>query len=157
MNQDTICAIATAQGGAIGCIRVSGPDAIKITSRIFTPCPEGEEAEGCQAIHTYLGHIHEEENIIDEVLVSLFRAPHSYTGEDSTEIMCHGSSYILQKVLQLLIGNGCRLAAPGEYTQRAFLGGKNGPKPGRSRGRPHRLHLCRHSPPRHEPDARWVQ
>ena len=74
------------------------------------PCPEGEEAE--------------EENIIDEVLVSLFRAPHSYTGEDSTEIMCHGSSYILQKVLQLLIGNGCRLAAPGEYTQRAFLGGK---------------------------------
>lgn len=62
--------------------------------------------------------------MIDEVLVSLFRAPHSYTGEDSTEITCHGSSYILQQVMQLLIKNGCRMAQPGEYTQRAFLNGK---------------------------------
>ena len=124
MNQDTICAIATAQGGAIGCIRVSGPDAIEITSRIFTPARKGKKLKDAKPYTLTFGHIHEEENIIDEVLVSLFRAPHSYTGEDSTEIMCHGSSYILQKVLQLLIGNGCRLAAPGEYTQRAFLGGK---------------------------------
>ena len=63
------------------------------------------------------------EEVIDEVLISLFRAPHSYTGEDSTEIMCHGSSYILQQVIQLLIYNGCRAALPGEYTQRAFLNG----------------------------------
>ena len=111
MNQDTICAIATAQGGAIGCIRVSGPDAIEITSRIFTPAWKGKKLKDAKPYTLTFGHIHEEENIIDEVLVSLFRAPHSYTGEDSTEIMCHGSSYILQKVLQLLIGNGCRLAA----------------------------------------------
>ena len=124
MNQDTICAIATAQGGAIGCIRVSGPDAIEITSRIFTPAREGKELKDTKPYTLTFGYIHEEENIIDEVLVSLFRAPHSYTGEDSTEIMCHGSSYILQKVSQLLIGNGCRLAAPGEYTQRSFLSGK---------------------------------
>ena len=71
-----------------------------------------------------LGRIHEGSEIIDEVLVSLFRAPHSYTGENSTEITCHGSAYILQKVLQLLIKNGCRMAQPGEYTQRAFLNGK---------------------------------
>ena len=88
------------------------------------PCRKGKKLKDAKPYTLTFGHIHEEENIIDEVLVSLFRAPHSYTGEDSTEIMCHGSSYILQKVLQLLIGNGCRLAAPGEYTQRAFLGGK---------------------------------
>ena len=105
MNQDTICAIATAQGGAIGCIRVSGLDAIEITSRIFTPARKGKKLKDAKPYTLTFGHIHEEENIIDEVLVSLFRAPHSYTGEDSTEIMCHGSSYILQKVLQLLIGN----------------------------------------------------
>lgn len=70
------------------------------------------------------GRIYDGEEIIDEVLVSLFRAPHSYTGEDSTEITCHGSSYILQQVMQLLIKNGCRMAQPGEYTQRAFLNGK---------------------------------
>ena len=98
MNQDTICAIATAQGGAIGCIRVSGPDAIEITSRIFTPARKGKKLKDAKPYTLTFGHIHEEENIIDEVLVSLFRAPHSY---------------ILQKVLQLLIGNGCRLAAPG--------------------------------------------
>lgn len=123
-QEDTICAIATAQGGAIGCIRVSGPKAIEITSRIFAPAREGKKLEDAKPYTLTFGHVLERENIIDEVLVSLFRAPHSYTGEDSTEIMCHGSSYILQKVLQLLIGNGCRMAAPGEYTQRAFLNGK---------------------------------
>lgn len=123
-QEDTICAIATAQGGAIGCIRVSGPEAIEITSRIFTPAREGKKLEDAKPYTLTFGHVHEGENVIDEVLVSLFRAPHSYTGEDSTEIMCHGSSYILRKVLQLLIGNGCRMAAPGEYTQRAFLNGK---------------------------------
>ena len=124
MNQDTICAIATAPGGAIGCIRVSGPEAIEITSRIFIPARTGKKLDTCKPYTLTFGRIHEEDTIIDEVLVSLFHAPHSYTGEDSTEITCHGSGYILQKVLQLLIKNGCRMAYPGEYTQRAFLNGK---------------------------------
>ncbi|WP_455584521.1 tRNA uridine-5-carboxymethylaminomethyl(34) synthesis GTPase MnmE [Bacteroides sp.] len=124
MNQDTICAIATAQGGAIGSIRVSGPHAITITEQIFAPVNAGKQLTDKKPYTLTFGHIHDGEEIIDEVLVSLFRAPHSYTGEDSTEITCHGSSYILQQVLQLLIKNGCRMAHPGEYTQRAFLNGK---------------------------------
>lgn len=124
MNQDTICAIATAQGGAIGTIRVSGADAIEITSRIFMPATAGKRLEGGKPYTLTFGRIYEGEEVIDEVLISLFRAPHSYTGENSTEITCHGSTYILQKVLKLLIKNGCRMAQPGEYTQRAFLNGK---------------------------------
>ena len=124
MNQDTICAIATAQGGAIGCIRVSGPEAIEITSCIFTPAATNRELGDSKPYTLTFGRIYDGSEVIDEVLVSLFRAPHSYTGENSTEITCHGSAYILQKVLQLLINNGCRMAAPGEYTQRAFLNGK---------------------------------
>ena len=124
MNQDTICAIATAQGGAIGSIRVSGPDAITITERIFTPAKVGKQLSDKKPYTLTFGHIYNEKEIVDEVLVSLFRARHSYTGEDSTEITCHGSTYILQQVMQLLIKNGCRMAQPGEYTQRAFLNGK---------------------------------
>ena len=124
MNQDTICAIATAQGGAIGSIRVSGPEAITITGRIFTPAKSGKLLSEQKHYTLTFGRIYNGEEMIDEVLVSLFRAPHSYTGEDSTEITCHGSSYILQQVMQLLIKNGCRMAQPGEYTQRAFLNGK---------------------------------
>lgn len=124
MNQDTICAIATAQGGAIGSIRVSGPEAITITSRIFTPAKSGKLLSEQKPYTLTFGRIYNGEEMIDEVLVSLFRAPHSYTGEDSTEITCHGSSYILQQVMQLLIKNGCRMAQPGEYTQRAFFNGK---------------------------------
>lgn len=124
MNQDTICAIATAQGGAIGCIRVSGPEAIEITSCIFTPAATNRELGDSKPYTLTFGRIYDGSEVIDEVLVSLFRAPHSYTGENCTEITCHGSAYILQKVLQLLIKNGCRMAAPGEYTQRAFLNGK---------------------------------
>ena len=124
INQDTICAIATAQGGAIGSIRVSGPEAISITSRIFQPAKAGKLLSEQKPYTLTFGRIYNAEEIIDEVLVSLFRAPHSYTGEDSTEITCHGSSYILQQVMQLLIKNGCRMAQPGEYTQRAFLNGK---------------------------------
>ena len=116
MNQDTICAIATAQGGAIGSIRVSGS--------IFKPAKTGKLLSEQKPYTLTFGRIYDGDEIIDEVLVSLFRAPHSYTGEDSTEITCHGSSYILQQVMQLLIENGCRMAQPGEYTQRAFLNGK---------------------------------
>lgn len=124
INQDTICAISTAQGGAIGIIRVSGPKAIEITNNIFTSAKAGKDLNDQSPYTITFGRIYKENEIIDEVLVSIFRAPHSYTGEDSTEITCHGSSYILQQIMQLLIRNGCRSALPGEYTQRAFLNGK---------------------------------
>ena len=124
LHTDTICAISTAQGGAIGVIRVSGPEAIDAASRIFTPM-HGKPLHERPHYTLTFGKIHAADGeVIDEVLVSLFRAPHSYTGEDSVEISCHGSSYILQQALRLLIDSGCRLAAPGEYTQRAFLNGK---------------------------------
>ncbi len=117
----TICAIATAQGGAIGIIRTSGPDAIRITDSIF----RGRKSLADVTPYSlHFGRIVDGEEVIDEVLVSVFRAPNSYTGEDATEISCHGSSYILQKVMQLLIAKGGRLARPGEFTQRAFLNGK---------------------------------
>jgi tRNA modification GTPase len=116
---DTICALATAPGGALGIIRISGPQSLEILSRIFT-----KDLSTVQPNTIHYGHIKDGENILDEVLVSVFRAPHSYTGEDSIEISCHGSRYILNKVLELLIQNGCRMANPGEYTQRAFLNGK---------------------------------
>ena len=123
-QQETICARATAQGGAIGVIRVSGPEAISITSKIFTPIG-GQPLDERKPYTLTFGKIHSAEGeIIDEVLVSVFRAPHSYTGENSTEISCHGSSYILQQVMRRLIECGCRTALPGEYTQRAFLNGK---------------------------------
>ena len=123
---DTICAIATAQGGAIGLIRVSGGNAISITDRIFTPVSPGPAPLKERPAYTLtFGYIKDgQDEVVDEVLVSLFRAPHSYTGEDATEISCHGSPYILGRVIQLLIDHGCRMARPGEYTQRAFLAGK---------------------------------
>ena len=120
----TIAAIATAQGGAIGVIRVSGTEAISATSAIFRPAREGKRLEEVPPYSIVFGHIVDGEEVVDEVLVSVFHAPHSYTGEDSMEIACHGSPYILQRVLQLLIGAGCQLARPGEYTQRAYLNGK---------------------------------
>ena len=126
-QQDTICAVATAQGGAIGIIRVSGPNAITSTNSIFIPhnVKQGNLLQRDPYTLTF-GYIHDKatNQRIDEVLVSLFRAPHSYTGEDSTEISCHASPYILQQVMQLLLHEGCRIAQPGEFTQRAFLHGK---------------------------------
>lgn len=120
----TICAISTAQGGAIGVIRTSGPNAIEITDKIFRSV-NGKPITERKAYTQSFGHILNEKNeIIDEVLVSCYRAPHSYTGENSTEISCHGSEYILREVLHLLITNGCRLAEPGEFTKRAFINGK---------------------------------
>ncbi len=127
MNTETICALATAPGGALGIIRISGPQSLEILSRIFT-----KDLSDARANTIHYGHIVEHsadsaavsQHPIDEVLVSVFRAPHSYTGEDSAEISCHGSRYILNKVLELLIHNGCRMANPGEYTQRAYLNGK---------------------------------
>ena len=123
-NTDTICAIATASGGAIGIIRVSGPKAIATTSYIFRPISGAPLAERKPRTAVFGHIIGQQGEVVDEVLVTLFRGPHSYTGEDSVEISCHGSSYILQQVMHLLTMGGCRLAAPGEYTQRAFLNGK---------------------------------
>ena len=114
---ETICALATAPGGALGIIRISGPQALEILSRVFKGAGNAQTFEA-NTIH--YGQIAD----IDEVLVSVFRAPHSYTGEDSVEISCHGSRYILNKILELLVQNGCRMANPGEYTQRAYLNGK---------------------------------
>ena len=119
MNSETICALATAPGGALGIIRVSGSQSLEILSRVFT-----KDLSKAQPNTIHYGNIKADKEVVDEVLVSVFRAPHSYTGEDSAEISCHGSRYILNKVLELLIQHGCRMANPGEFTQRAFLNGK---------------------------------
>ena len=124
MSTSTICAVSTASGGAIGVVRVSGSQAVSVTEHIFRAV-NGKPLSERKASSLTFGHIVDENNnVVDEVLVSLFRAPHSYTGEDATEISCHGSSYILQRVVQLLLAAGCEAAAPGEFTQRAFLNGK---------------------------------
>lgn len=119
-SESTICALATAIGGAIGTIRISGSKTIEIVNSIFT-----KNLNGAKPNTVHYGHIiNEEKKIIDEVLISIFHAPHSYTGETSAEISCHGSQYILNIVLEQLIKNGATLAKPGEFTQRAYLNGK---------------------------------
>ena len=123
----TICAISTAHGGAIGIVRISGEQSISICDKIFRPANGGKslsEGEFRRARYGTIVDTENSESIIDEVVAISYNHPHSYTGEDSVEIMCHGSSYILQKVLDLLLSHGCVLARPGEYTQRAFLNGK---------------------------------
>ncbi len=124
-KMDTICAIATPAGGALGIIRVSGPKAITAADRIFRPrvgAPLSQRAASSLTFGNVV--VPQTDEAVDEVLVSLFRAPHSYTGEDSVEFSCHGSYYILNKVVELLLAQGCRMARPGEYTERAFLNGK---------------------------------
>lgn len=123
-DHQTICALATASGGAIGIIRVSGSDAITIVDKIFVST-SGKSLENVAARSVLYGHVtNENGTTIDETLITIFRAPHSYTGENSVEISCHGSDFILNEVLRLLIRQGCRQAFPGEFTQRAFLNGK---------------------------------
>jgi tRNA modification GTPase len=118
---DTIVAIATPPGaGALGVIRVSGSRAIEKTNAIF----KGKDLTQQLGFTLHYGHILQREVVIDEVLLSLFKGPKSFTGEDVIEISCHGSSYILNQVLELLLKQGTRLAKPGEFTQRAFLNGK---------------------------------
>lgn len=125
MNQEEcICALATPAGGAIGIIRLSGSNAITITDKIFQSA-NGKSLEEAKPYTLHYGEIKDKDgNTIDDVLVSVFRAPHSYTGENSTEISCHGSRYILQQVLHRFTEVGCRQAEPGEYTRRAYLNGK---------------------------------
>ena len=123
-QEECICALATPAGGAIGIIRLSGSNAITITDKIFQSA-NGKSLEEAKPYTLHYGEIKDKDgNTIDDVLVSVFRAPHSYTGENSTEISCHGSRYILQQVLHRFTEVGCRQAEPGEYTRRAYLNGK---------------------------------
>ncbi|MEO2050134.1 MAG: tRNA uridine-5-carboxymethylaminomethyl(34) synthesis GTPase MnmE [Allomuricauda sp.] len=124
LNSDNIVALATPSGtGAIAIIRVSGPDALSLVDALFQSIKGKKLVQ--QKSHTiHLGHIIDDGKIMDEVLVSLFKGPHSYTGENVVEISCHGSPYIQQQIIQLLLRKGCRTALPGEFTLRAFLNGK---------------------------------
>lgn len=125
MQTSTICAVATAPGGALGVVRVAGPDALAVTDRVFR-ARSGRPLAERRSYTLAFGHLVDpaDETIVDEVLVSVFRAPHSYTGEEATEISCHGSTYILQRVVQLLLAAGAEPAESGEFTRRAFLNGK---------------------------------
>ena len=123
-SEECICALATPAGGAIGIIRLSGSEAIRLTDKVFVSV-SGKQLSAAKPNTLHYGEIKDKDgHTIDDVLVSVFRAPHSYTGEDSTEISCQGSRYILQQVLQRLIEVGCRQAEPGEYTRRAYMNGK---------------------------------
>jgi tRNA modification GTPase len=124
LNNDSIVALATASGaGAIAIIRISGQDAISIANSVFKSIKEKDLTR--QKTHTlHLGHIVDGTKTLDQVLVSIFKGPNSYTGENTVEISCHGSTYIQQQIIQLLLRNGCRMADAGEFTLRAFLNGK---------------------------------
>tara|TARA_B100000795_G_scaffold36550_1_gene24099 strand:+ start:12895 stop:14280 length:1386 start_codon:yes stop_codon:yes gene_type:complete len=125
MKKDNICALATASGmGAIALIRVSGPDAIALCTPLFKSVKEGKSLLSQKSHTIHLGTIMDGAQLVDEVLISVFKGPNSYTGENIVEISCHGSNYIQQQILQLLIKNGCRTAEPGEFTFRAFMNGK---------------------------------
>lgn len=118
---DTIVAPATAAGGAIAIVRMSGPSALAICDTVFSGARRAGEAAGYTVLY---GTIADGARVLDDVLVTVFRAPHSYTGEDVVEISCHGSRYIVRELLALLVRRGARMATPGEFTSRAFLGGK---------------------------------
>ena len=122
---DTICAISTAPGcGAIALVRLSGTDALTVAGRVFTARRKFFDITAMPSHTAVFGTISNKTGIIDEVVMTVFRTPHSFTGEDVVEFGCHGSQYIQQQILQTLIANGARMAAPGEFTQRAFLNGK---------------------------------
>ena len=124
-SNETICALATPSGsGAIAVIRISGPETIEVCDRVFKPKNKKLLLRNADSHTIHFGEIVKNSDLIDEVLVSIFRGPNSYTGEDSVEISCHGSEYIQQKIIELLIKEGLRLAKPGEFTLRAFLNGK---------------------------------
>ena len=124
INQETIIALATPNGlGAISVIRISGLNAISVTEKLFKP--KGNKKLSNQKSHTvHLGHLMKNGHELDEVLVTLFKGPHSYTGENTIEISCHGSTFIQQEIIDLFIENGIRVANPGEFTLRAFINGK---------------------------------
>jgi tRNA modification GTPase len=124
-TKDTICALATTPGtAAIAVIRVSGEGAFGVVGKLFRPARKGFKLSGAASHTIHFGNIESNGEIIDEVLLSVFREPTSYTGEDIIEISCHGSPFIQQRIIELLLSNGARLAKPGEFTLRAFLNGK---------------------------------
>jgi tRNA modification GTPase len=123
-SEETICAPATAIGGAIAVIRISGRQSLNICEKIFYPLDKNIKLVEQKGFTVVFGEIHSGDEVIDEVLLTVFTAPHSYTGENSVEISCHASQYIIRKVLELLIKNGAIPATPGEFTQRAFFNGK---------------------------------
>ena len=124
-TSDTICALASPPGSsAIAVLRVSGKDTFKVTRKVFTAKKKGFDINETDTHTLHYGTISGKGKLIDEVLLSVFKNPHSYTGEDSVEISCHGSAFIVQKILRLLLDTGCRMAQPGEFTLRAFLNGK---------------------------------
>ncbi len=124
VNSSTICAVSTPSGiGGIAVVRISGPKAISIVDHVFVKANLQKLADQ-KACTLHYGHIVRNSEILDEVMVGLFRAPHSFTGEDIVEISCHGSLYIQQEIIRLLIDHGCEMAQAGEFTQRAFLNGK---------------------------------
>ncbi|MEN0082593.1 tRNA modification GTPase, partial [Flavobacterium lindanitolerans] len=124
VSQDTIVALATPSGaGAIAIIRVSGKDALTIAASVFESVSGKDLLK--QKTHTiHLGHIIDGTKVYDQVLLSIFKGPNSYTGENVVEISCHGSTYIQQQIIQLLLRKGCKMAEPGEFTLRAFINGK---------------------------------
>jgi len=125
LDQSTICAISTSPGmGAIAVIRLSGEEAIFIADKLFRSPMKDKSLMEQKANTLHFGQVVYDGEVVDEVVVSLFRAPHSFTGEDIVEISCHGSVYVQQKILEILVETGARLARPGEFTQRAFLNGK---------------------------------
>ena len=121
---ETICAPATGAGGAISIIRISGSDSFTICDKIFVPLDKAIKLIDQKGFTIIFGNILSGDEIIDEVLVSVFKAPRSYTGENAVEISCHASPYIVRRIMELLIKNGTRAANPGEFTQRAFLNGQ---------------------------------
>ncbi|MBR4137875.1 MAG: tRNA uridine-5-carboxymethylaminomethyl(34) synthesis GTPase MnmE, partial [Bacteroidales bacterium] len=128
-KNDTICAISTAAGtGAIAVIRLSGAESHQIAHYVFRRNGKLLDVNDIEPNHAYYGEVFDpipdDKPMVDEVLVTFFKAPHSYTGEDSVEISCHGSEFVQQKILELLVVRGCRLAEPGEFSKRAFINGK---------------------------------
>ena len=125
MKSDTIAAVATGMTGAgIGVVRISGEEAIEIAEQIFHPAKEGKKLTEQKTYTMHYGTIVDGEEILDEVILLLMKAPHSYTAEDTVEIDCHGGSYVMKRILELVIRTGARAAEPGEFTRRAFLNGR---------------------------------
>lgn len=125
LDKSTICAVSTAPGvGGIAVIRVSGPEALPVALRLFRYGGETPVAESVKPRYAYYGEVIAGDELIDEVVLTYFRAPHSFTGEDTVEISCHGSVYIRRRLLESLVGEGCQMAQPGEFTRRAYLNGR---------------------------------
>ena len=125
MKTDTIAAIATGMtNSGIGIIRISGPDSVFIADKIFRPGKKNIKLENVESHTIHYGFIFDRENVIDEVMVSVMRGPRSFTAEDTVEINCHGGILIMNRILELVVRNGARMAEPGEFTKRAFLNGR---------------------------------